>query len=202
MIKANPNRFSLWFYSSYFRVLQKLYFRKITVISDKVFPDDKSILLLQNHFSYYDGYWSMYLCHKLFRRRFHVMMLEEQMKKRMFLTRCGVFSVRKNSRDLVESLQYAASLLKDPSNVVTIYPSGEIISHHQQNYPFQRGFARLAGDEIPCTIAFAVVLIDHFSFARPEIRIYVDKYLGEKSAKLIESAYHTFYQSCILKQTE
>jgi len=202
MIKANPNRFSLWFYSSYFRVLQKLYFRKITVISDKVFPDDKSILLLQNHFSYYDGYWSMYLCHKLFRRRFHVMMLEEQMKKRMFLTRCGVFSVRKNSRDLVESLQYAASLLKDPSNVVTIYPSGEIISHHQQNYPFQRGFARLTGDDVPCSIAFAVVLIDHFSFARPEICIYVEKYSGETSAKLIESAFHTFYHSFILRQIE
>lgn len=203
MIKANYNPVSLWFYSSYFRVLQKIYFRKISVINEVVFPESQSVLLLQNHFSYYDGYWSMYLCHKVFRRRFHVMMLEEQMAKRMFLTRCGVFSVRKNSRDLIESLNYAAELLQNPGNVVTIYPSGEIISHHHQNFTFQRGFARLAGDKNNhSAIAFAVVLIDHFSFARPEIRIYLENYSGERTAETIEKAYHSFYLTCITKQTE
>lgn len=203
MIKANYNPVSLWFYSSYFRVLQKIHFRKISVISEAVFPEDQSILLLQNHFSYYDGYWSMYLCHKFFRRRFHVMMLEEQMAKRMFLTRCGVFSVRKNSRDLIESLNYASELLHNPHNVVTIYPSGEIISHHLQNFSFQRGFARLADNKNNFTaIALAVVLIDHFSFARPEIRIYIENYTGERTAEAIENAYHSFYQLCILKQSE
>jgi 1-acyl-sn-glycerol-3-phosphate acyltransferase len=202
MIKANYHPFSLWFYSSYFRVLQKIHFRKISVISIDVFPEDQSVLLLQNHFSYYDGYWSMYLCHKIFRRRFHVMMLEEQMKTRMFLTRCGVFSVRKNSRDLIESLNYAAELLQNPDNVVTIYPSGEIRSHHLQNFTFQRGFARLAGDKKNNTaIAFAVVLIDHFSKARPEIRIYIENYTGGRTAEAIEKAYHSFYHDCILKQT-
>jgi len=203
MIKANYNRISLGFYSSWFRVLQKIHFRKISVISEAVFPEDQSVLLLQNHFSYYDGYWSMYLCNKIFRRRFHVMMLEEELAKRMFLTRCGVFSVRKNSRELIESLNYAAELLQNPRNVVTIYPSGEIISHHVQNFTFQQGFSRLAGDKRNHTaIAFAVVLVDHFSLARPEIRIYLESYTAERTAEAIENAYHSFYQSCILKQTE
>lgn len=202
MIKARPNPLSLWFYSSYFRVLQKVFFRRIRIISDSTFAPGRAVLLLQNHFSYYDGYWSMYLCRKVFRRRFYVMMLEEQLSKRMFLTRCGAFSVRKNSRDLVESLNYAASLLHYPGNVVTIYPSGEILSHHRQNFSFQRGFARLIDSNNDCSIAFAVVLVDHFSEARPEIRMYVENYTGEKTALAIENAYHTFYQSCILKQTE
>jgi len=202
MIKANYNPLSLWFYSSWFRVLQKIFFRKINVITQDVFHEGRSVLLLQNHFSLYDGYWSMYLCHKVFRRRFHVMMLEEQLAKRMFLTRCGVFSVRKNSRDLVESLTYAGQLLQDPGNVVTIYPSGEIISHHLQNFTFQRGFARLADQNNNCSVALAVVLVDYFSLARPEIRIYLQNYIGERTSKAIEIAYHEFYQSCILKQTE
>lgn len=202
MIKANYNPLSLWFYSSYFRVLQKIFFRKISVINESIFPEGQSVLLLQNHFSLYDGYWSMYLCHKVLKRRFHVMMLEEQMGKRMFLTRCGVFSVRKNSRDLIESLNYAGELLQNPRNVVTIYPSGEIISHHLQNFTFQKGFSRLTNDQINCSIALAVVLIDHFSLARPEIRIYLQNYSGERAAKAIENAYHLFYQSCISKQTE
>ena len=203
MIKARYHPVWLWFYSTYFRVLQKLYFRKISVISDDVFPEHHSVLLLQNHFSLYDGYWSMYLCQKIFRRRFHVMMLEEELAKRMFLTRCGVFSVRKNSRDLLESLSYARDLLLDRRNVVTIYPSGEIISHHRQNFSFQKGFLRIAGtNDMDSSIAMVVVLLDHFSLARPEIRIYLKSYSGERSAEAIESAYHLFYQSCIIKQTE
>lgn len=203
MIKDRYHPLWLWFYSSYFRVLQKIHFRKISVITDDIFHEEQSVLLLQNHFSLYDGYWSMYLCNKVFRRRFHVMMLEEELAKRMFLTRCGVFSVRKNSRDLLESLNYASELLQDPLNVVTIYPSGEIISHHQQNFPFQQGFARIAcRRDNHSHIAFAVVLVDHFSLARPEIRIYLKKYDGERTAQGIEQAYHLFYQSCVTNQTE
>ncbi|HZL09283.1 MAG TPA: lysophospholipid acyltransferase family protein [Prolixibacteraceae bacterium] len=203
MIKDNYNAISLWFYSSYFRVLQKIHFREISVITDDVFPEGQSVLLLQNHFSLYDGYWSMYLCNKIFRRRFHVMMLEEELSKRMFLTRCGVFSVRKNSRDLIESIGYANELLQETGNVVTIYPSGEIISHHLQNFAFQRGFVRIAGNpQNHSIIALAVVLVDHFSLARPEIRIYLKNYSGERTAETIEKAYHSFYQSCISKQTE
>lgn len=201
MIKARPNRYSLWFYSSWFRVLQKLFFRQIRVITESKFPEGKSVLLLQNHFSYYDGYWSMLLCQKLFHRQFHVMMLEEELKKRMFLTRCGAFSVRKNSHDLIESLNYAKELLKKPGNVVAIYPSGKIISQHQQHFSFEQGFSRLAGDA-NAQIAFAVVLTDYFSEARPEISIYVENFMGEKTAKAIENAYHTFYHSCSLKQRE
>ena len=202
MIKANYNAVSLWFFSSYFRVLQKIFFRKISVITNDVFAEGQSVLLLQNHFSLYDGYWSMYLCHKVLNRRFHVMMLEEQMAKRMFLSRCGVFSVRKNSRDLVESLNYAAQLLQNPHNVVTIYPSGEIISHHLQHFNFQKGFARLANGKNNCSIVLAVVLVDYFSLARPEIRIYLHNYSGERTVVSIENAYHLFYQACISKQTE
>ncbi|HLN73028.1 MAG TPA: lysophospholipid acyltransferase family protein [Prolixibacteraceae bacterium] len=201
MIKDRPNRYSLWFYSSWFRVLQKLFFRRIQIINQDVFVESKSVLLLQNHFSYYDGFWSMLLCQKVFHRQFHVMMLEEQLRKRMFLTRCGAFSVRKNSRDLMESIHYAKALLQNSRNVVTIYPSGEIVSQHQQHFSFEQGFSRLAGEK-NVQIAFAVVLTDYFSEARPEIRIYVENFRGEISAKAIENAYHTFYQSCILKQME
>ena len=202
MIKARPNPLSLWFYSSYFRVLQKFNFRKFSIICDDIFPEDRSVLLLQNHFSLYDGYWSMYLCHRFFRRNFYVMMLEEELKKRMFLTKCGVFSVRKNSRELLESLNYAAGLLKNPRNVVTVYPAGELISQHWQQFPFQRGFSRLANSpENQPLIAFAVILVDYFSLARPEIRVYMKNYQGERTPEAVETAYREFYQTCVSKQT-
>jgi 1-acyl-sn-glycerol-3-phosphate acyltransferase len=144
----------------------------------------------------------MYLCHKFFRRNFYVMMLEEELKKRMFLTKCGVFSVRKNSRELLESLHYAAELLKNPRNVVTVYPAGELISQHWQQFPFQRGFSRLANSsENQPLIAFAVILVDYFSLARPEIRVYLKNYQGERTPEAVEVAYREFYQTCVSKQT-
>jgi len=51
-------------------------------------------------------------------------------------------------------------------------------------------------------IALAVVLVDLFSQARPEIRIYLKNYSEERTAEAIERAYHSFYQLCITKQTE
>jgi hypothetical protein len=48
----------------------------------------------------------------------------------------------------------------------------------------------------------AVFLIDYFGFARPEIRIYLENYSGERTADALENGYHLFYQSCINKQTE
>jgi hypothetical protein len=109
--------------------------------------------------------------------------------------------VRKNSRELLESLNYAAGLLKNPRNVVTVYPSGELISQHWQQFPFQRGFSRLANSpENQPLIAFALILVDYFSLARPEIRVYLKNYLGERTPEAVEAAYREFYQTCVSKQ--
>ena len=203
MIKARHNKLYTWFFWSYFNWMRRLHFRKMTVMSEVNIPDHQSILLFQNHFSWWDGYWSYALCRNVFKRKFHVMMLEEQLRKRMFLNRCGIYSIRKNNRDFLDSLTYTTELLDHPKNLVTIYPSGSLLTQHQQNVPFQRGIDLiLKGVSSPFAIVLAVVLIDYFSSARPEIRIYLQNYSGEKTAKAIENAYHVFYQSCISKQTE
>lgn len=203
MIKTHHSRFWSWVITSYGQLMQMSHFRKVTVKSDDVFLPDSSVVLLQNHFSKWDGYWSMYLSKTFFKRRFHVMMLEDQLARRMFLARCGVFSVRKNSRDMIESLNYTAELLNNPKNLVAIYPSGKLLSQHQQNFKFQRGFVRVTNaKEYQPILAMAVVLVDYFGYARPEVRIYLKNYMGERTPEAIETAYHLFYQSCISKQTE
>lgn len=175
----------------------------MSIRSDVQVPDDQSVLLFQNHFSWWDGYWSYALCRNVFKRKFHVMMLEEQLSKRMILNRCGIFSIRKNNRDSLESLNYTSELLHDPKNLVTIYPSGVLLSQHQQAVSFQKGIDYILKRRTDhFAIVLVVVLVDYFSFVRPEIRIYLQHYSGEKTAKALENAYHQFYQSCILKQTE
>ena len=203
MIKARHNNIYIWFFRNYFRLLSFFQFRKMSVISHVPIPEDRSVLLFQNHFSWWDGYWSYELSRKIFKRKFHVMMLEEQLRKHMFLNRCGVFSIKKNNRDFLDSLQYASGILSNPTNLVAIYPTGELLTQHQQIMLFQKGIDRIiAGETDHFEIVLAVFLVDYFGFARPEIRIYLENYSGDRTVEAIEKAYHSFYQTCVTKQTE
>ena len=175
----------------------------MTILSEVTIPDDKSVLLFQNHFSWWDGYWSYHLSWKIFRRRFHVMMLEEQLRKRLFLNRTGIFSIRKNNRDFLDSLQYTSGILNNPKNLVAIYPTGVMLTQHQQTLHIQKGIDRIVNGETKhFAIVFVVCLVDYFGFVRPEVRIYLKNYTGVRTAEAIEIDYNSFYQSCILKQTE
>lgn len=203
MIEAKHHPLSIWFFRIFFRWKEVLNFRKTTFFKDFDLPETQSVLLLQNHFSWWDGYWSYRISREVFRRKFHVMMLEEQLGQRMFLNRCGVFSVKKNSRDLLQSLRYAASLLRNPENLVTIYPTGVMQTQHRQIHPFQQGIARLTEDsQTNFAIVLAVILVDYFGFAKPEIRIYLKNHTGDRDLASLEKAYQSFYQSCIDQQTE
>jgi len=111
--------------------------------------------------------------------------------------------MRKNSREALDSLKYSADLLRNPGNLVTIYPTGKFLSQHQQTMPFQKGIERIIkGESQHIAIILAVFLIDYFGYPKPELRIYLENYSGERTAKDIENAYHSFYQTCISKQTE
>jgi 1-acyl-sn-glycerol-3-phosphate acyltransferase len=203
MIKARHNKLYIWFFRNYFGMLSLIHFRKTSVVDDVNLPEDRSVLLFQNHFSWWDGYWSYRLSQKIFRRKFHVMMLEEQLRKHLFLNRCGVFSIKKNNRDFLDSLQYTSEILGDPKNLVTIYPTGEMLTQHQQTFRFQKGIDRIISSETAhFEIVLAVFLVDYFGFARPEIRIYLENYSGIRTVEDIEKAYHSFYRTCVTKQTE
>ncbi len=66
-------------------------------------------------------------------------MLEEQLRKHMYLNKAGGFSVRKGSRSIVESLGYTAELLNDKNNLVLMFPQGRIESMHKQDFVFEKG---------------------------------------------------------------
>jgi len=203
MIKARHNPFWFWFFRNFFALRQAIHFRKMTVVSEVSIPENQSVLLLQNHFSWWDGNWSYWLSRTIFRRKFHVMMDEENLKQRMFLNQIGVFSVQKNHRELIASLDYSTEILMNPGNLLTIYPTGVMLTQHQQNMAFQKGISRiLAGESGHVAVVFAVFLVDYFGFAQPEIRIYLESYTGERTTEALQQAYKSFYQGCIEKQTE
>ncbi len=101
MIKPKYHPFMIWFFNHYTRINVERNFSKIKILKD--FEDnDKAVLMIGNHFSWWDGFFAHYLNMKLLQRRFNVMMLENELKKRMFLNKIGAFSINKGSRSAIE----------------------------------------------------------------------------------------------------
>lgn len=202
MIHSNHDPLTIWFFDLYFRLCMFFQFRGIEIHGEV--PDKgKSILLLQNHFSWWDGYWSFYLSKRVFKRKFHVMMLEEQLRKRMFINRCGAFSVRKDSRELIESLHYAAALLDDPNKLVCLYPQGQIQSQHRSPVTFESGASWiLKQSKADVQVCFCVSLVDYFSQPKPVVHFHLKYYEGAKTNQALEKAYNEFRNQCIKNQHE
>jgi 1-acyl-sn-glycerol-3-phosphate acyltransferase len=204
MIEARQNKLYLGFFSWYSRQLMKWHFKSVQMKGE--FQDTgSSILAIANHFSWWDGFIVQYLNQQKFGRDFYFMMLEEQLKKRMFLNRCGGFSVSKHPRALLSSLNHAASLLGQANNLVLVFPQGRIETKYRYPFVFERGIEEIIKRaSIPVQILFIANLVDYFSNASPSLFInFQQADLGTRlDRSRIEEAYNAFFADCIAKQEE
>lgn len=205
MIKANYTWLGVTFFWFYSRYRLGRNFRNINLCGD--FNDTGNpILVIGNHFSWWDGFIQIYLNESVLHRKFHVMMMEEELRRNMILNRTGAFSVKKSSRDIVESLRYCVELLKNPDNMVLIFPQGEIQTMHARNFAFERGveyiLRQLKTNNID--LIFNVNLTDYFSKSKPSLNIYYKNYALKSPANItqIEQDYNDYVRECIEKQTE
>ena len=204
MIEAKQNKTYLGFISWYSRKRMQWHFRQIR-LEGEIKSADSPLLVISNHFSWWDGFFVQYLNQKKFRKNFYFMMLEEQLKKRMFLNQCGGFSVSTNPRELLNSIKHAASLLEDNNNMILIFPQGRIETKYRYPFEFSRGIEEIIKRARPgVSIIFVANMIDYFSHSRPSLNIYYQQQdLGDvPGIKAIEHAYNTFFSNCIANQKE
>ena len=125
MLKANHHRLHQWVLDSYVRLILWQSFREIIITGDTK-PDHRAVLLIPNHFSWWDGFFALHLNRHLFRKKFHLMMLERELIERIFFTRAGAFSINQGSREIIESLNYTNGILNNSNNLVVMYPQGQL----------------------------------------------------------------------------
>jgi hypothetical protein len=180
------------------------HFRSVVIKND--FTDNgKPILLIGNHFSWWDGFFANYLNIKIFKRKFHVMMLEEQLQNRMFLNKAGAYSIRKHSHSVKESLAYTRNILSDSENLVTLFPQGEIRSMFQFPVRFERGITQvLNGLEGKVRVVFMAALIDYFSHRKPSLTLGLKEYIPGESIDLqnMEDTFNDYLKEMIAQQKE
>jgi len=158
-----------------------------------------SVLVLANHISWWDGFWVEYLNQKVIHRRFHFMMLEEQLKKHWYFQYTGGYSVKKNSREIVKSIDYTIELLKDKDNVVLMFPQGKIHSGHNSSIHFEKGIQHIVAEcADDAQVLFVANFTDYFSDAKPNLFIYTKKYpAAHLRNKNIDEEYNLFFTSVL-----
>lgn len=198
MIKNQNNQLIYRFFSWYISRKVKQHYHRLEYNAIEI-DHEKSVLLVANHYSWWDGFLFFHLNKLLFKKKFHIMILEETILKHKFLKYVGSFSVSKGSRDILESLKYAGSLLDHPDNLLVIFPQGKLNSNFVDEVVFEKGLGRLTSfSRQKFNYIFASSFTEDFDQPKPTAFIYLKKAEAANFAGLanVQSAYQThFYQS-------
>lgn len=195
--------FSNWF-AVYMRYRMRRAFNRLVVKPFTPKPGH-SVLLLCNHFSWWDGLWGNYLAYWHLKRDLYIMMQEDHLQKRMLLNLFGGFSINRSSREMIKSLQYAAGLLNNPENLVVVFPQGELISNHTTEIKVEKGIERLIKNiKGPCQIVYNCALIDYFESLKPSVffHLYDCGVAGEVSIDELIEKINTFHQHALKAQID
>jgi len=196
MVYPKKNKLIYWCMHQYVKFLVRTRFQELifnTIDIDK----DKSILLLANHFSFWDGLILHCINDKLFKKNFHVMVNEDTAYKLHYLQYGGAFSINKKSRDIVQSLEYAAKLLEEPNNLVLMFPQGKLFSNFVEDVRFEKSVLRVMQKASgKFQLIFAATFIQFYKYRKQSINVYLKSetvnYAGKSIGELKE-AYQRHY---------
>lgn len=153
MIKANHKKWARIMFNPYITHLLRSNFRNFYVLND--LPEiNKSagLIVTPNHFSWWDGFIIDFISRRFIKRKFHVMMLEEQLRKYWFFKKLGAYSINPaNPISTARTLNYTRELLQSPQNLVVVYPQGAIQSLNSKFFTIKEGLQKLL-DKNKCEV--------------------------------------------------
>lgn len=202
MIYPGKNKLLGWLFGRYISYMLRGSFHQINFNKVSLDPD-KSVLLLANHYSWWDGFVFYHLNKVLFHRKAHVMVLEATLKKWPFMRHLGAFSIKRGAKDMTISLSYAAGILDEPGNLLLLFPQGKLYSNFIDDVSFQKGLAVIiekASANFQCVLAASFT--ENFAQKKPSVTVYL-KVLDAHSitGENIRRAYQKHYNESKKLQT-
>ncbi|MFC4211559.1 1-acyl-sn-glycerol-3-phosphate acyltransferase [Pedobacter lithocola] len=164
-----------------------------------------SVLILANHFSWWDGFLIFYINKKIFKKNFHVLVNAENYNKVGFLKYLGAFAPENSGKDILETLNYAGKLLDNTDNLVLVFPQGKLYSNHLKSINFQKGVMQMINSsQKKLNIVFAATFVDYFSKRKASAYTYLQNWENEEytSLQLLKSEYNKHYDNAVVKQTQ
>jgi 1-acyl-sn-glycerol-3-phosphate acyltransferase len=202
VVRNKENFIIRWMLHSYVMRTIKRHLHKISFNEIEADPN-RSILLLANHFSYWDSLILYVVNRKLFKRKYNVIVREDTTVKLQYLKYGGAFSVNKKSRDMLQSLDYAAELLHSPGNIVLIFPQGKLHSNFVDDVHFEKGVIRIMDKaEGKFQLIFAATFIQYVRSKKPDVTVYLENTAARKTLDELKTAYQQFFDRVKKEQTE
>ncbi|MCX2576259.1 1-acyl-sn-glycerol-3-phosphate acyltransferase [Pedobacter sandarakinus] len=204
MYLPKKNNLIYQFFSWYISYIIKKDFTSFNYNKISVKPGS-AILLLANHFSWWDGFFVFYLNKKFFKRQFHVLVNAENYREVGFLKYLGAFAAESNGRDIINMIEYAGKLLDDENNLVLVFPQGKLHSNHLTSINFEKGVMQMINaSKKNIDIIFAATFTDYFSNRKPIVNCNLQSWQTEEyvSLQLLKSAYNKHYDQSVVKQTQ
>jgi 1-acyl-sn-glycerol-3-phosphate acyltransferase len=205
MLYPKKNPVARWIFKIYVKWLVNNEFHRFVYNHVEADPQ-RSVLLIGNHFSFWDGLILYCLNEKLLKKKFHVMILEDTAIRVGALRYGGAFSVDRNSRSLLESLDYAANLLNDPDNLVLMFPQGRLFSNFIDEVRFEKGVQRIMEKaKGKFQMLLAATFVEYMEQKKPSVTIYLkpdDEDYAGKSIEDLQKSYQEHYNSSKLQQIE
>ena len=131
------------------------------------------------------------------------MMLEDQLKSRMFINKVGAFSIKKTSRSAIESLAYSSEILSGRDNLLLMFPQGKFETLYTRIFSFEPGIEKIIkGLALAPDVWFMVNLVEYFANQKPSLFIRTKKYDGQLSKEGMQEGYNQFFNDCVAKQSE
>ena len=185
------------FFSNYISFIIRKDFQSLQFNRPEL-EEGKAVLLIANHFSWWDGFLFFHLNKAFLKKKFHVMVSEENYIKVSFLKYLGAFPIKTKPKQLIESLQYAGQLLTDSNNLVLIFPQGKLHSNHEEEITFQKGLMHVINSsQGKFQYLFAATFVDYFQSRKPSVYCYLSVWEAREniSLELIKNSYNTHYQT-------
>ncbi|MGZ3750948.1 MAG: 1-acyl-sn-glycerol-3-phosphate acyltransferase [Mucilaginibacter sp.] len=203
MIRNQKNLFYRLILHYYTRWIISRHFNEVLFNAIDV-DQNQSVLLIANHFSYWDALILYIVNKKLLKKNFHVMVREDTTLHLKYLRYGGAFSVNKKSRDMIRSIDYAAELLNDLQNLVLIFPQGKLYSNFVSDINFEKGVLKvMAKAEGKFQLVFAATFIQYLKHKHPTATVYLkNETLTFNSLEELKDAFQQHYDSTKLQQTE
>jgi 1-acyl-sn-glycerol-3-phosphate acyltransferase len=197
-----PNKIVKWIAANIVERWVLRHFSSIKFIGELDVAKDRSCLMLMNHYSYNDGAILHRVCRSVLKKEFKAMSVASQLKIFPLLKYVGCFPIDRKSRKMIESLNYAAGLLRDPSIMLGLYPQAGMYSMHLNKMHFGSGLNYIfkRTKETPFQVFFGVTLLDYLENFKPVARVYFMEYKGINEVEEMEKAYNQFYSECKRKQ--
>lgn len=203
MIYPGNNKLIRWLFGLYISRSLKRNFHHIS-FNKIVIDRSRPILLLANHYSWWDGFIFYHINQLFFKKQTHVMALETTLKRWPFMRHFGAFSIKPQSKGALASLTYAAGLLDNPDNLLLIFPQGKLYSNFTDEIRFERGLGRIiAQSSGKFQYIMAASFIEYFNNKKPSVNVYLKPLVvPHNDIDAISQAYTRHYHESKQLQTQ